>query len=1073
MNWSVLGIEETKDKKAITAAYRKRLAQVNPEDKPEEFKELRAAYEEALRLADMEETVQERDETPLGLWMEKVRALYNDFAARIRPENWRELLEADVCVALDVRPETEDRLLRFLMEDYYLPQSVWLVLDETFGWSERRQELYEHYAKDFVDYAVVNGIRYPAALPYELFVPGRSGKDCDQYRRLYHQANQCAPEESAAVLGQMEQLSEWHPYGQALIHRMEIANGAVEKGREGYRRLADQYPDNMTLTLSWANLCVEAGESEESERLARRVLEMEPDHWQAKWILSQSLDKQDRQDEAKSLIFELIRAAGGDQKQIMQLMETVRKLNETLIIRRETVRTQEPEDENNIRELAWCYLQNDREEDALRLCRALSENHEDRFDYHRLFAKASFACKEYDEALIHVQKVQEIIAGLVPDGTKETSRRIGKLPEMLQMEGSCYLMLERKAEAIEKYEQAVAAAPEDAEVLTKMAHLLISERQYERATGFLERLIDLRPGSYHGYLLMATCLYELRRDRDAFDAVNRALELERGDLGVYLLRMRILLRNGVWDGVRSTLDFLRQNGIENEITMAWCEAQMMEFETKDFSRALELYQEIAVRIEEKGEYLQEAPTLYYRITILTAEGKDAGEETVRNELIAILDKGLAHDADDFDCIDYKAWLLKRGKRNEEALELYHKLEAVPRRNLNIERELAELYYRDLSVNAEKALHYYLMLMEDNAASDLCFYIGTCKRYLGDYEGAESIFLKEQQMDPKDIDGYNGLTYVYEAMGRYEEALVQAEKTIEIVREREGDQSRFYWRKVQILRRLNRPLEAMKVVDEICARYGYREGENSKFEIACQFGLWSEAEEVIKQWKGNGKLIEKLGFGLKTEQADDSAAKKKKEALNAEIKLLMYRGQVDKARSLLARSEKKLKKKDYEELKKQMAELDGDAEYLLKVWAERAENREENTHELMNLAQVCWWSGRIERAKEYAKQTLDKLDEILKKRLPNEALYRGRRCLMLAMLGREAEARAELEQVRKLPLCIGCSYCSCKDADDFEAFIEEICGNYEKALELHRAGAKRWPDDLDFVCRESHLKRKGF
>ena len=32
MNWSVLGIEETKDKKAITAAYRKRVTQVNPEE---------------------------------------------------------------------------------------------------------------------------------------------------------------------------------------------------------------------------------------------------------------------------------------------------------------------------------------------------------------------------------------------------------------------------------------------------------------------------------------------------------------------------------------------------------------------------------------------------------------------------------------------------------------------------------------------------------------------------------------------------------------------------------------------------------------------------------------------------------------------------------------------------------------------------------------------------------------------------------------------------------------------------------------------------------------------------------
>ena len=52
MDWFVLGIEPTKDKKTITEAYRRRLRETNPEDKPEEFKALRAAYEKALAFAD-------------------------------------------------------------------------------------------------------------------------------------------------------------------------------------------------------------------------------------------------------------------------------------------------------------------------------------------------------------------------------------------------------------------------------------------------------------------------------------------------------------------------------------------------------------------------------------------------------------------------------------------------------------------------------------------------------------------------------------------------------------------------------------------------------------------------------------------------------------------------------------------------------------------------------------------------------------------------------------------------------------------------------------------------------------
>ena len=1052
MNWTILGIEPTKDKKAITKAYRGKLAQVNPEDRPEEFKALRGAYEEALKLADQEEPVPVRDESPVGLWMEKVRALYDDFAARIQPQNWKELLSDEVCIALDKRPAAEDALLRFLMEDFYVPQPVWQLFDETFGLAERRAELYENYPRDFVDYGVMNGICYPAGLPYELFVPGKNAKDCDQYRRLYHLANQGARNEMAPVLEQIEALSEWHPYGQALLHRLEIENGETEKGREGYRRLAQSYPQDMTLTMGWAAQCVNSGDWAEGEKMCRHVLETQPDHWQAKWVLSQSLAKQGQLEEAKSLVFELVHAAGGDQKQVIQLMNTVRELNEELIKKNEAALREKPADAGRAVELAWSYLQNDREEDALKICQALPKDYENQFEYHQLYAKVCYACKDYEQSMEHLHAVLDIIAGLEPDGTRETERRISKLPEMLQIEGSCLLLLKRNAEAMEKFEQAVAVAPEDAEVLTKMAHLQISEHQFERAVHTSEMLTRLRPGSYHGFLLLATSLYEMGRDRDAFDAVNRAQELERGDLAVYLMRMRILLRNGVWDGVRSTLDFLHQNGITDEISTMWCEAQLVEFDEKDKEKALELYQSIGKRVE-AGEYLPEAARLYFRITVLAAERKDARKTEDRAELLAILDKGLEHDANDFDCMDYKAWLLKRDNRDEEALELYHKLEAFPRQNLGVEQELAELYYRDLSRYAEKALHYYLMLIENNETADLHFYAGTCRRYLGDLNGAEKEFLREQELDPNDIDGYSGLTYVYEAMGRYEEALDQANKLIELVKVREGDQSRFYFRKVQILRRLRRPLEAAEVVDEITVKYGYDSCEQMKFDIFCQYGLWEQARLVLKAWK--------------------KSAGKRKGAVAAEIRLDIYCGQIDKARTALFRDKRMMSSRDFDDLRQQMADLDGDADQLMEYWTKRAESREENTHELMNLAQICWWSGKIEEAKTYAQQTLDKLDEILKKHLTNEALYRGRRCLMLAMVGRKEEARAELEKVRKLPLCVGCSYCSCKDADDFEAIIEEICGDYEKAMKLHCAGAKRWPDDLDFVCRERRLKRKGY
>ena len=46
--WEVLGIEPTKDKKEIKKAYARLLKQYHPEENPEEFKQIQAAYQQCL-----------------------------------------------------------------------------------------------------------------------------------------------------------------------------------------------------------------------------------------------------------------------------------------------------------------------------------------------------------------------------------------------------------------------------------------------------------------------------------------------------------------------------------------------------------------------------------------------------------------------------------------------------------------------------------------------------------------------------------------------------------------------------------------------------------------------------------------------------------------------------------------------------------------------------------------------------------------------------------------------------------------------------------------------------------------
>ena len=1045
MDWTLLAIAPTNDKKAITAAYRARLAYVNPEEKPEEFKALRAAYEEALLLADREAQPSAQDESPVGLWLAQVRAVYSDFPRRIDPAVWQELLAQDVCTALDTRPLAEEALLRFLTEEFYLPQTVWQVLDDAFRWEERRAERYETFPRDFVDYAVINGIRYPESLPSDLFTPGLNARDCDDYRRIYYRANQSDAAELPALLEQLDSLSEYHPYGELLACQVLAQEGKDDEALAIYRRLARSYPQDVRTQLEWAARCMQAENWAEGEVYARRTLELRPNAAQAKQMLAECLAAQGQYEDAKQLIFQLMDAAGGDQKRIYELRQTVQAWNQALIAQREALLQQTPNDDDNRAKLAWCYLQNDRTAEALELCRAIGPDYADRYDYHNLFAKAAYAANLFEEALPHLQQLEELLRSMQPDGTEKTAERIASLPEKLQMQGSCQLLLGRRAEALEKYEQAVALAPNNPEVLTHMGRLLCQLGDNERAAQAFEQVTHLLPGAYHGYYLLSQTLFDLGRDRDAFDAINRALELEGGDLGVYVLKMRILLRNGVWNAVRETLDFLRQHGITDEINVVWCEAQLLEYGEQQKEQALELYRTLAGRIE-NGEQLAEASTLYFRLLVLEAEHLDARKAEDRQKMLSIADAGLKHKEDDFPLLDYKAWLLKRDGQKEEALAIYHRLEQVPRRSMSVEQELAELYYSDLDATADKALYYYEKLLQQDEQSTYRFYAGTCRKYLGDYEGARREFLRAQELEPDGVDGYNGLSFLCDLLGLHEESLSHIDQVIERVKTWQGNQSRFFYHKVRILRRLNRPQEALATVD------GNDDVFQEKFNICCQFGLWEQAEAILQDWYASGKQKNRLAA--------------------ARIDLDLFTGQLDRARQALQRTDK-LNKSDAQRLQLLMAELDGDEAAQMAIWNERLKGRDNTTHELMNMAQVQWWNGHYDEAREYARAALTQLEELIPRHRSQEALYRSRRAMVLAILGRIDEARAELAAVRQLPLCEGCEYCSCKDADIFEGNFEEVCGHWEQALALHRAGAERWHDDMDFVSGMRRMMRKGY
>ena len=77
---------------------------------------------------------------------------------------------------------------------------------------------------------------------------------------------------------------------------------------------------------------------------------------------------------------------------------------------------------------------------------------------------------------------------------------------MLQVQGNCLLQLGRTAEAKEKFQQALALAPEDTEVLLMMSRVLFSAEDYTQCAQTLRRLLRLSPGTWVAELLLSLCL---------------------------------------------------------------------------------------------------------------------------------------------------------------------------------------------------------------------------------------------------------------------------------------------------------------------------------------------------------------------------------------------------------------------------------------------------------------------------------------------------------------------------------------------------------------------------------------
>lgn len=1054
VNWTILGIEETKDKKAITRAYRDRLMTVNPEEKPEEFKALRAAYEEALALADrQEETEDKGPKTPLDLWTDRLNAIYMNISDRLDPKCWQDLLSDDICQGIDTRILAEEAMMAYFYEHYKIPHTIWTYLDREFSFSERIPELYDKYSREFIDYVMIPGIEGEKGAPLELFAPGSDGQACDDYLNLLSRLTQTGFDEWGELYEQLRSMKVSHPYGEALLLRYESYKGD-ETALEKLKDLCSWYPEDIHLLIDLALLYRSLEMHREAIEICRKVAEMDLDQIYAQEIWAYSLADLGQYREAVKKLNVVMGLSGGNQKRLYELNEMRVEWNQYLLEGYKKAVEEDPQDWDSLFELCWCHIQRNEDKEAAALAGRLKKGFPDDFAYHNLMSILMTITEDYEASLFHIDATLKAIAALTDD-SEDSIRRRKRVAEFRNRKARLLVAMKKDEEASAMLEEILQESGENADAVTEIAQTYESMKNYRRAAELSERVTKLLPGSYHGYLMLASNLFELREDAHAYDAINSALELDGSDLFAYILKFRILLRNDAVEQAKELMDFLDENGVGDDSTVQWCKALLIKAEENDDEKALKLYESIEAKMEEAPIRPLWKPEFYFNYALVLANVKDSRKDYSRKDLLELLEKGIAADETDFDCLEYKAWLLKKDDKIEESLKIYKELEKRPRNNLYIEDQLADAYYQRTYFYADKALEYLKLFEEERAElHGYHFSLAYCYYRMGKLKEAEAEYLKGMELDPENAYGCHRLGVLYLMDNQVDKALRWGEKAVEYALK--GDRPyAYYWTSmIQALRRLERPEDAAKAVMERQQKAcDYTDGMSELNDIFLQFGMWDAAEENIDHWKA----------------VKPSAA----QALGQLARLYIYKKEFKKALHTINRFGKDMNEEDRFMAEAILSAVDGNFEVLMDYRRTVLKQNLDAGHvdlylEYCNLAMALWYCGRKSDAKIAAEEVLKQLRSAAAHFGVYKPLERASQAVALAILGNREAALSQIEKMRRGPLCESCAYGVCKDSYLYEAVVLAFCGDLEAAEKIVTYGFEAFPDEEGLILLDAYL-----
>ena len=597
--WDTLKIEPTRDEDALKKAYRKQLVTVHPEDDPEGFRALRAAYEEALQLArqpkeDVSAEENEEDLTPRGDLKKAMQTLYASFFRRVQVEEWEKLLNTPYVTGIDTAEEAMVTVLDFLAEHYLIPHQVFRFIYGHFNLNDRREELLERYPYRYLDYIQANAT-YPDAVDFTLF-EGPEDYDYDTLIGVlseFSRANKSGDlEKQKQLLPKLQDLPVRNPDIDTLIIRFIWQDDRREEAEEKLDLLEQEYPDCFSVLVTKGDILQHTDRLEEAERYYKR-LESYPAMSQTyRGRMAELRVRKGEYEKARDTFFDLLQEMPYDgyyRTQVLQACEG--------IIRVKTEQLgKSPEDMKLRTELAAAQYQSYHFEEAISLLGSVAAPADPvlRATYYNYLGRSFLSLHRPDEALAALSAWVDAIRDIPEEDTSETTIAVRKRygyalsligvaymqkqdyesagsylesaltarhdEYLVTMEEYCVLkyLSGAYAEGIEACKALELRSPQNFQASNIRAKCNFRLGYLQEAMEYAERAASVYPFLAEPYYLMAKCMLQTKAYREAEKLAERYLVINPGSDTVHLIRALILEdEKKDWKGVAAELEKIR------------------------------------------------------------------------------------------------------------------------------------------------------------------------------------------------------------------------------------------------------------------------------------------------------------------------------------------------------------------------------------------------------------------------------------------------------------------------------------------------------------------------------------